>query len=483
MPEISHDIPTSAGEKPSTTTSYQESTLVVCVEGMTCRSCEIIIERTWKKLPSVKNVTVDATIGQAKLTLEGLPPTLKELQAALGQEKYRISQIITKESSLGSSQEKRPSLLTLIGLFALVILLSRILTGLGLFTGTFSLGTTTSFGAIFIIGLIAASSSCIAIVGGLLLSTTAKFNEHYGSAKPLARMRPVVLFITGRIIGYTVLGGLIGVVGSVLAPSPVVTAIITIIAALYMLVMGLEMLHLAPHWLKKVLPRLPKGLAHRIMDAEGREHPLAPALLGAATFFLPCGFTQALQLYALTTHSFSAGALSLLAFALGTAPALLALGWASSTLKGKVGKFFFQFSGALVVVLGLWNIQNGLAIAGHPISLHWPTLDNTTATLSTDSQQPLVTTDGNTQVITMGFSTYGQYQPNHFTLQANKKVRWNIDGTKAAGCANVLASRQLGIQTILKPGINTIEFTPTEPGEIAFNCSMGMIRGSFTVTP
>ncbi len=465
----------------SATPSLGETTLNVSISGMTCRSCELTIERKWKKIPGVKKVTANCATGRASLLVEGQKPSMNDLQSVLGDDKYRVHNGSKKHQPL-EHKEKRPSFLRLIGLFALVFLVGYIFSSLGLLKTSFSLGKSVSFGAIFIVGLVAASSSCIAVVGGLLLSTTAKFNERYASATPMARMRPVMLFVIGRIASYTILGGILGVVGAALSPSPVVTGIIAIAAAGYMLIMGLDMLHIAPSWLKRCMPRMPKALSHRIMDSEGKEHPLAPLGLGAATFFLPCGFTQALQLYALTTGSFTTGAFTLLAFALGTAPALLALGWASSSLKGKAGRFFLQFSGALVVVLGLWNIQNGLTVLGYPISL--PSLGDSSVEAASASGSTTLsgTMEGNTQVIKMGFAS-GGYSPSRFTLRAGVPVRWEVDGTNAGGCATVLNSRQLGIQKLLQPGINTIEFTPSQPGEIAFNCSMGMYRGSFTVLP
>lgn len=471
---------------PATPTAAQSSELKVCIDGMTCRSCELTIERKWKKMPGVKHVDVNAGTGRATLTVAGKTPTVTELQAALDNKQYHVHQNFKKaakaEKSVGIV--KRPSFARLVGLFALVFLVGYIFTSLGLLNTSFNIGKNMSFGAILIIGLVAASTSCIAVVGGLLLSASAKFNERYASAGPVARLRPVVLFVLGRIVSYTILGGVLGVVGAALSPSPVITAIIAISAALYMLIMGLDMLHIAPLWLKRCLPRMPKSLSHRIMDSEGKDHPLAPFGLGAATFFLPCGFTQALQLYALTTGSFTTGALTLLAFALGTAPALLALGWASSSLKGKLGRFFFQFSGALVVVLGLWNIQNGLTILGYPLS--FPSLGDSSAQAQQASSVGSTTLsgimEGSTQVIKMGFGA-GGYSPSSFTLRAGVPVRWEVDGTKAGGCANVLISRELGVQKLLEPGINTIEFTPKKSGKIAFNCSMGMYRGSFNVLP
>lgn len=376
---------------------------------------------------------------------------------------------------------KRPGLLRLLGLFAVVLLIGNLLSKLGWLKPNVTFGSAMSVGAIFVVGLVAASSSCIALAGGLLLSVAAKFNEKFNHTSRVARMRPVVLFVVGRVIGYGVLGGLLGVIGSVLAPSSAVTGVITIIAALYMLVMGLDMLGYAPAFLKRLVPRMPKIIAHRIMDKEDKTSMIAPFLFGAATFFLPCGFTQALQLYALSTGSFWAGAVALTAFALGTAPALLGLGFASSALHGRAGKWFYQFSGALVIMLGLWNVQNGFTVAGFPLSLPtfaWASQSDAAGLAA--SSNPNIVWDGDTQIAQMTVGDQG-YLPNHFTVVAGKPVRWEVDGTHAGGCLNVLVSRGLGVQHLLTSGINVIEFVPRETGEVAFSCSMGMYRGSFTV--
>lgn len=432
-----------------------EKKFEVCVDGMTCRSCELTIERAWQKIPGVKSVDVNLSNGKARICTEpDCSVDCKMLSKALPDKKYSV--YLPGERRREPVVESGPvTIPQLIGLFALVILLGTILSKFGVLKPNFDLGSSTSFGAIFVIGLVAASSSCVAVVGGLLLSVSAKFNERYASQTGFARLRPVVLFVLGRVIGYSVLGGLLGVVGGILTPSPLVTAIITIIAAVYMIIMGLEMLHIAPHWLKRLLPRMPKSLSHRIVDAESKDHPLTPLFMGAATFFLPCGFTQALQLYALTTGSFWASSSIMLAFALGTAPALLALGYASSSLKGKFGKFFFRFSGALVIVLGLWNIQNGLTIAGYPISFSGLVLRPTTSVEA--AGKPSAPVNGE-QTIKMRADGRG-YTPNRLSVSAGAKVRWEITGdSNGIGCAAYLQSRQLGVSKLLQPGLNVIEF-------------------------
>ena len=410
---------------------------------------------------------------------------LKDLQTIAVVDGLNLSVLEVKSAPIANgptcdscvSTIPRPSFWQLIGLFALVIILGSIFSKLGLLKSNVLIGSSLSLGAVFMMGLVAASSSCVALAGGLMLSSTAKFNEICGSLSKAARMRPVILFTIGRALGYGLFGGLIGLLGKALTPSPLVTGLITIIAALYMLVMGLDILGLAPLWLKKITPRLPKNLGNTILNAQNKNSSFTPFLLGSATFFLPCGFTQALQLYALTTASFLTSAAILFTFALGTTPSLLALGWASSSLKGTLGQWFFRFSGALVVMLGLWNIQNGFAITGYPLSLPKFALSSN---IKVEADKPNVIFDGKRQIVKMSIDSRG-YTPNNFTLQVGIPTRWEIDGTNAAGCLTILQAPQLGIQELIKHGPNVIEFTPTKTGQFAFSCSMGMYRGEIKI--
>lgn len=468
--------------------AQSSSVMKIRVDGMTCRSCEVAIERQFKKVPGVRKVDVDATRGLARIIVEdSRVPSLAELEGAIKDSKYKVRGFApSKNEEPAGVEHKRPTALQLIGLFALVLLLGAIFSKTGLLKSQTVLGTSVSFSAAFFIGLVAASSSCIAVSGGLLLGISAKFRERYAALSPIRRMQPVFLFVAGRLAGYGILGGVIGAIGSALSPSPFVTGMITLVAALFMLVMGLDMLHLAPAWLKRLLPRMPKALAHRVMAGEDKNHPAAPLLLGAGTFFLPCGFTQALQLYALTTGSALTSGAVLFAFALGTAPALLVLGWASGSLKGAFGRFFFRFSGALVIVLGLWNLQNGLTIAGYPLTLPRFEVRTTTAQAGDVADQgaedPNVRFDGQTQIIAMqvsGIPPY--YKPSDsYTVRAGLPVRMEISGV-GTGCRSVFQIPKLGVREFLGDSPTVVEFTPKSPGSYVFSCSMGMFRGQLTV--
>lgn len=457
-----------------------DNEITCAIEGMSCRACEIKIEKAWRELPGVAKVDVSAATGKAKIVCASdCVPSLNILNAAIADFGYRATtdrrDQTSPQPSPSKERETKPSLIQLIGLFALVVILGKILSGLGWLRPGVALGAGTSVAAVFILGLTAASSSCLAVSGGLMLSTLARYRT---------KLLPTLMFASGRVAGYALFGAIIGGIGKALSPSPSTLGIITLFAALYMFVMGLEMLHIAPQWLRAIMPRMPKSLGHKILAQDGRAHKAMPAALGAATFFLPCGFTQALQLYALTTQSAVTSGLLLGAFALGTAPSLVALGWASHSLKGKFGTLFFRFSGALLVVLGFWNVQNGLTILGRPIALpSWQSSIGASASGGALlSRDPNVAFDGRVQTVALTVD-YGGFTPAQFTLQSGVPARLNVGGPAAGeGCLSVLQIPKLRIQKRLAPGaVTSIDFTPTNPGRYVFSCSMGMFRGVFDV--
>lgn len=460
----------------------------VRIDGMTCRSCEITVERKFKRIPGVRKVDVNASAGVARIVCEeGRAPDLKTLQTAVGDEKYVVRSFVAEKDKYskgaGDTREK-PSFGRMVGLFTLVFVLGWLFSKLGLFNGDgFAVSNEKSFAGALLLGLVAGSSACLAVAGGLMLSAMARFRERHGGDAALAgRMRPVFMFVTGRVLSYGVLGGAIGAIGQSLAPSPFVTGALIVLAAAYMVTMGLDMLGVAPAWLKGLMPRMPKFLSHRILDAEGKEHPVMPFALGAGTFFLPCGFTQALQLYVLTTGSFAAGASILGGYALGTAPALLALGWASNGIRGRAGKFFFQFSGALVVVLGLSNVQNGFTVAGY--SLAWPSFSLSATQAQTSApvaDDPNVVFDGKTQIIKMKLGADPFYSPSdEYTVRAGVPVRMEIAGI-GTGCRSIFQIPKFGVSVALNKTMNVVEFTPDKTGKATFSCSMGMFGGTLHV--
>lgn len=418
-----------------------------------------------RSLPKIRPVVVRVDVNEEKLLVRIISSEqLSEEVVRCWIESAACTDTNTSSSPMCCLNAPRPSVSRLIGLIALALMIGIFLSKLGLFTASVALGSTVSIGAAFFLGLFAASSSCIAVSGGVLLSTVGVVRN----------MRTVWFFVIGRIMAYVVFGGLIGYIGSALLLSSSLLGFITIAAAVYMIVMGLDLLNLAPKKLKAVLPKIPASLSANRAGS--------PFFLGAATFFLPCGFTQALQLYALTTGSAVTSGLLLGAFALGTAPSLLALGWASSSLKGKAGTFFLQLSGVAVVILGFWNIQNGLIIAGYPLSFPSIEVSQASETESETASDPNVEIADGEQVIRMTLTARDPYYypSDSFTLTAGMPVRLEIEG-EGTGCRGIFQIPKLNVREELDEQVNVIAFTPNKAGTYTFSCSMGMFKGSLKV--
>ncbi|MEW6452530.1 MAG: sulfite exporter TauE/SafE family protein [Pseudomonadota bacterium] len=338
----------------------------------------------------------------------------------------------------------------------------------------FAVSDDMSIALVFVIGLVASISTCMAVTGGLLVAVAAKYNEATGTLTSAQRLKPHLYFNAGRIISYTLLGGAIGALGSTLTLSPGVNGVLTIAASAVMILLGLQMLKLLPS-LTRFIPTMPKVFSHRIHDLAERKTKGGAFALGAATFFLPCGFTQALQLYVLAKASFTTGALTMLAFSLGTLPALLSLSAMSSFATGTFQKHFLKFAGAAIVALGVLNIQYGLVLTNMSAA---PVASNAVPPSPAAASSPPVerqTEATSKQVVVMrivGFS----YIPNRFTVTQGVPVEWRIDASEAAGCGRILLAPRLGVRRLLSDNsTTTIAFTPQETGEFGFNCGMGMM--------
>ena len=362
--------------------------------------------------------------------------------------------------------------------FAIIIGVLFALGRFGLLPNQFGVSETMSYGLVFVIGLVASVSSCIAVTGGLLVAVAAKYNEVTTQLTPMQRLKPHVYFNTGRIISYTVLGGVIGAIGSALMLSPQVNGVLTLVASAVMILLGLQMLKVLPG-LTRFLPTMPKRFSHFIHDLAERDANGGAFILGAATFFLPCGFTQALQLYVLAKGSAEVGALTMLAFSLGTLPALLTLSAASSLGSGSFQRYFLRFAGAAVIVLGLANIQYGLVLTGNDMAEAVPA--NSKPAVAAPPQE---IAGSEKQIVVMRIEGFS-YVPSHFTVKQGIPVEWRIDASDAADCGRMLLAPRLGIRRILSDRSTTmISFVPQQAGDFGFNCGMGMMTpGKFTVLP
>ncbi len=444
---------------------------------MHCAACEVLVERKFKKVSGVEKASVDYKRGKAQL--EGSSePSITELNDAIKEHGYSVSSVQhsgeSKSSEHGTKKESKylelkRAHLEVGAIFLIVIAAYLILKQLNLLPNI-GISDNMTFGLAFLIGIVAAFSTCLAVTGGLLVAVANKHSEAHPNLTGAQKFKPHIYFNIGRVVSYTLLGGLLGIIGSKLILSSQISGIITIFASAVMIILGLQLLNIFS-WTRHLIPKMPKFLAHKIYDQQdgkdGKDGKAAPALLGALTFFLPCGFTQALQLYVLSQGDFTTGAFTMFFFSLGTLPGLMSLGAVSSYSKGKFHKYFVKVSAVVVILLGLFSLVSGLTLTG--INVASLNLGGNGNGLPSD----IKLVEGK-QVVEMSINGL-DYSPSKFTVKKGIPVEWRIDGRGAQGCAQVIASPALKIREYLpRDKVKIIEFTPKKTGKIWFSCSMGM---------
>jgi uncharacterized protein len=446
-----------------------ERSTTMCIAGMTCPSCELLLERKIQKIPGVAHVDADHKRGTiCVISDSSKPPSMKKIRAVVRKAGYSLIGDAPTVSSVTPDKRKWMH----IGASLIIIAaLYKILQAFDLVSLAPSTSGALSVGGVLLIGLVAGASSCLAVTGGLLLALAAKHNEMSQARTSAEKFRPLLHFNIGRLGSYFVLGGLVGLLGQSITLSPTMTGYMNIFIAFVMLYLALTILQIVP---KGNFPlRPPKRISQWIAGLSDSEHPAAPFVLGALTFFLPCGFTQSLQLVALASGNFFNGATIMFIFAIGTLPSLLGISALSSAARGESSRIFLRFAGTFVFVLALFNLNTGFALTGYTIA----SLRNSPTPVTGSA----VDIPNGIQEVSMKVSRSG-YEPKQLTIRAGVPVRWKIDGSGAMGCTSIMTIPSLGISQALHSGENILEFTPpTTPGPLAFMCSMGMVRGSFNI--
>lgn len=445
----------------------------VHIKGMHCRSCEILIEDELLKIDGVKSCRVSHKNGLAEIHYQNHLDN-QAVEKAVQNVGYAIGFDDKKDWISKDSNDWVNIFISGVILF----ILFYIANDLGIFNiGAKTSGSYSSLPVVFLIGITAGLSTCMALVGGLVLGASARFAEKHPEATNIQKFKPHLFFNLGRIISFFVLGGLIGGLGAFFQLSTTTLGFMTMLVGGVMLLLGLQLTGLFPR-LKSINFTLPKSISRLFGIKEHHEKEYShknSMIMGALTFFLPCGFTQAMQLFAISSGSPITGALTMGTFALGTAPGLLGIGGLTSVIKGAFAKSFFRFVGLVVVLLAIFNISNGSNLAG--INLGFLSFNTQTQAQTSDSN---VTLENGVQIVKMTQSAYG-YSPSKFTIKKDIPVKWIITSEDINTCASSIVSAKLGVRKSLDLGENVIEFTPTETGTIRFSCAMGMYTGSFTV--
>lgn len=441
------------------------------IQGMTCVSCEILIKDELESIESVNNIHVCHKTNKAEIELAD-QFDLQQIKNTIEKLGYKTSEHPFETSEEKTKATKKQWLYALLIVFVLYKLYTWLQRS-GLLNSLDVGNENIGYSAAFIIGIVASLSTCLAIIGAVVISFGAKYQSL--GTKFQRTVKPHLLFHLGRIGTFFILGGILGLLGSVLKISPTAMAWFSILIALILIWLGLNIIGIAPSITKTGL-HMPKSFLKYWNKLQNSEHKYAPALLGGFTFFLPCGFTQSMQLFAMGSGSFWVGGLTLAFFALGTMPVLLGLGIASSKIQNKKNILFKLIIGIIIVLFGWYSLASGFAVLGISI----PTLGSKPQDTKVQPSNDQYMSIEQVQNVYMTVD-YTGYTPNTIRIKNNIPVRWIIDVKQISGCTNEIIIPTLNISKPLVPGQNIVTFTPKKKGRIGFSCWMGMVRGTFIV--
>jgi uncharacterized protein len=180
-----------------------------------------------------------------------------------------------------------------------------------------------------------------------------------------------LLYNLGRITTYTILGAIVGLSGSFLLLATAIEKfqnIITLLAGISIIMMGLATAEWLP--LPKQFTSCSTGVSviQRIMAlfkaprSIGTYYPM-----GIVLGFLPCGLTYTALLAAARAamdaeNPFAGmlqGALMMMLFGIGTAPALILVGKVVNTISNKTRKWFYRVASVIMIATGVWFVVSG----------------------------------------------------------------------------------------------------------------------------
>lgn len=334
----------------------------------------------------------------------------------------------------------------------------------------------------FLTGLTTGGISCIAVQGGLLASSLSNQTEKEITRNQ--RFTHVGTFLMAKLVAYTILGFLLGAIGSALIISSTLQAWMQIVIGIFMIITALRLLDVHPIFRYFVIQ--PPKFVYKFMRNEAKSKSIfTPVILGAMTVLIPCGVTQAMMVLAVGTRSAALGAAILFAFVLGTSPVFFTIGLAASSLMKK--KSFVYLASFVIITLGVLSVNSGQTLRGSSQTLqnYWSVIGQTfsrsnNSSTANQGQLAIIDSDGKQEAVIDAASN--GYTSKITTLKAGVPVKLTMVSHNVQSCARSFLIPSLGVSKILPQDGNTvIEFTPSKTGTLAYTCGMGMYTGSFNV--
>lgn len=436
---------------------------------MHCHGCEHVIEAAIRKIAGVRSVSARYPTETVVVDYDADATDFGAIRDSVERNGYRV--VLTGEARRRHSPLVRLALIVaaLSGLAAIILFDTRWISA----GGEPDIAQHMSLSLLFLLGLLT-GFHCVGMCGGFVVS--------YATADARAERSSFfshLAYGAGKTLSYTTIGAAFGWLGAFIAFTPMLRGFAGVAAGAFLIIFGLNMLGLfAP--LRRFRFGLPGPLQNWVnREAGGRHRPFVIGLLNG--LMIACGPLQAMYVMAAGTGSPVEGAKTLFVFGLGTLPVMLAFGALTTVLSGAVTHRLLTASGVIVVALGAVMINRGLILTGSGADLaslmtNWRR--PAPIELTPPSQETPATTK--TQTIEMEANGLG-FTPTRFTLLRGVPVKWVINATEVTTCNNRIVVPSLKLEFDVKPGRQTIDFTPEKTGVIPWSCWMGMLRGEFII--
>ena len=416
--------------------------IYVKIKGIHCSYCIDTIRKSLLEIPNVKSIEFDGFI--ACISYQG------KIEAKRIVENILKCDYITKEEWISDYEEdlKRKvtikKFIVLLGIIFLGFYLLTKILGFNPFNKISTIDTNITYGMLFITGLFT-SIHCISMCGAIQLLF---FFPNYNSDK-----KRILFFHLGRILSYTIIGGIAGLLGNILAINTKVLAILILLSSFCMMIMSLNMLGILS--IKKI---------HFSKIASKSKNPF---LIGLLNGLMPCGPLQAMQVYALSTGNLVSGSISMLIFGLGTLPLMLVSYTVFQFFHGKRKILVNKLASILIFILSIMMFNRGLSMLD--INL-----------FHVDSNYLTSTIVDNYQVVEFDLD-YDHYQDIKVKKDIPVKMIIHVDKNKLTGCNNEILISKFNIKKKLEVGENIIYFTPDKKENITYTCWMNMIKNTIKV--
>ena len=416
--------------------------IYVKIDGIQCENCIDTITCNLLKEKNIKKVSIDKNISTIYYLDNINKDKIIDIINSIGY--YTCEEYISYNLDDLNDKHKVLGYIIFVTLFILVIFLLNKILGFNIFNFIPNIDSSITYGMLFITGVLT-SIHCISMCGAINLITS--LNTKKSIKRPL-------LYNLGRVISYSLLGGFVGLLGSLFSINKYVSGVLIILVSLTMLYYSLSIMGVFR------IKNLNIGLKKKSRN---------PFIIGLLNGFMPCGPLQAMQLYALSTGSFITGFLSMFLFSLGTVPLMLFVSTVVNFLNNKKRTSLSRIAPALILVLSLLMLNRGLLTLNIDL---FKVRDNS------KYEQAVIVDDYQVIEFDLGYDNY-----KDILLKKDVKARIVIyvDSKYLTGCNNEIIINKYGIDKKLEVGDNIIEFTPDETGIFTYSCWMNMIKNNIKV--